>query len=630
MKNLIQLFFILFSITITAQNKEIPLKTEVNEVTVFINGAQVTREKSVDIQAGNTIVRFVNLSPYLDAKSIQVKVNTEIMVLSVNHQFNYIDSIANSNEMNALADRLKTVKDQLKIENVNNDVINEEISFLKENKLIGGKNQELSLNNLKETSNFYRDRVSTLMLKQLDVTKNIDALTVEKIKLENQIKQITLKKPVPLSEIVVKINSKTQNKCNFVLSYFVNNASWLPTYDIRAKSIDEPIEIIYKANIHQNTKEEWKNVKLILSSSNPKSGSTAPQLQPYILDYYTAPPKYTSFGNEISGQVIDYESNEPIGFANITLNNSTIGTVSNGNGFYSITVPNFNSELTASFIGYKKQTLKANRANLNFRLEPESMELDEVRVIGKKISYDGATNVRDRATAVSRIELKDMKSSMSSRIEKESLIQSITETPASVEFEIKTPYTIGSDNKNMTVEIDDLFIDAIYEYYSAPKVDKDAFLMASITNLNKYNFLDGEANVFFENTFVGKSLLNVTQASDTLKLSLGRDKNVIIKREKTKDYLKKQFLGNKKEETRAWLISIKNNKKQPININFSDQVPVSTNEEIEVLVENTTGGFINKTTGEINWSIKLEPSDKKEYELKYKIKYPKDRHLDIE
>lgn len=171
---------------------------------------------------------------------------------------------------------------------------------------------------------------------------------------------------------------------------------------------------------------------------------------------------------------------------------------------------------------------------------------------------------------------------------------------------------------------------AEFEYYCAPKVDKDAFLLANIVNWEKYNLLEGEANIFFENTFVGKTILDVRYTSDTLQLSLGRDKNVMVNREKMKDINKKQFLGNKKEDTRSWRITVKNNKKQVVNFVLSDQIPVSTMEEIEVIPENLSGGILNKENGEIKWRFTLKPSTRNELELKYKVKYPKDRTLSIE
>jgi len=171
---------------------------------------------------------------------------------------------------------------------------------------------------------------------------------------------------------------------------------------------------------------------------------------------------------------------------------------------------------------------------------------------------------------------------------------------------------------------------AEYEYYSAPKVDKDAFLLANIIDWEKYNLLEGEANIFFENTFVGKTILDVRYVSDTLNISLGRDKNVMVKRDKVQDFNKKQFFGNKKEDTRTWKIIVKNNKKQAINFVLLDQIPVSTLEEIEVIPENLSGGTLDKEKGEVKWKFTLKPADKNELELKYKVKYPKNRNLTIE
>ncbi len=171
---------------------------------------------------------------------------------------------------------------------------------------------------------------------------------------------------------------------------------------------------------------------------------------------------------------------------------------------------------------------------------------------------------------------------------------------------------------------------AKYQYYCVPKIQKDAFLIANIVDWEKYSLLEGEANIFFEDSYVGKTLLNLNNATDTLSISLGRDKNVSINREKVKDYTTKQFIGSKKEETRSWQTTVKNNKNQPINITVMDQVPVSTIEEIEVQVQDLSAGNLDKGTGEIKWEFRLDSNSKKDFTLKYSVKYPKDRKLIIE
>jgi uncharacterized membrane protein len=76
MKKIILPILMVFGMNIKSQEKkEIPVKTEVSAVTVFMSGAQVTRKKAVELPAGKSIITFTDLSPYIDAKSIQVRTN---------------------------------------------------------------------------------------------------------------------------------------------------------------------------------------------------------------------------------------------------------------------------------------------------------------------------------------------------------------------------------------------------------------------------------------------------------------------------------------------------------------------------------------------------------------------------
>ena len=156
------------------------------------------------------------------------------------------------------------------------------------------------------------------------------------------------------------------------------------------------------------------------------------------------------------------------------------------------------------------------------------------------------------------------------------------------------------------------------------------FLIANVSNWEQYNLLEGEANLFFEGTYVGKTLLDVRYAADTLQISLGRDKNISVKREKIKEFSTKKFIRSKKKESRGWDIDIKNNKSQQINMLLYDQVPVSTLEEIKVEVSETSGGKHHFKSGEIKWELTIGPNESKKFSLNYFVKYPKNRKLIIE
>ncbi len=620
----ILLLSLIFSNVFSQEISEKEVKTEVNEVTVFLDGAQIVRKKTVDLAKGKSIVRFVGLSPFIDAKSVQVKAEGELTVLSVNHQQNYLDKMEKPAELTDLEKQLETIEDKIKLENTYLSIIKEELSFLQENRDIGGKNEQVNVTNLQQASDFYSSKLTSLKMKEIERGKTLQALNGQKNDLQKQINTLTSKKEYPTGEVLVKVDAKQANKFSLELTYLVGNAGWFPSYDIRVKDINGPVQLIYKANVKQGTKADWSNVKLKFSSAAPNVSGIAPELQTYFLNYNILPPTYKMTTNGVRGKIID-NNGEPLPGTSVVVEGTTIGTVSDLEGNYSITIPNNASHLTFSFIGFNPQTLPITNSVMNVALEENTIGLDEVVVVGYGSKKEVTEALQGRAAGVD-IE-KPLKIRGTSSL---SIPVAQVENQTTVDFEINTPYSIKSDNKNYTVDMGFFDLPAFYQYYSVPKIDNDAFLIANIVDWEKYNLLEGEANVFFEETYVGKTLMDVRYASDTLKISLGRDKNISVTRGKIKDFTDKQFIGNKKEETRAWETTVKNNKKQAINMIILDQVPISTIEEIEVNIQNISGAKLNPETGEIKWEFELNPNDKKEFELKYSVKYPKNKKLIVE
>jgi hypothetical protein len=625
MKTIIILFqALVFSNLLFSQEIKVgEIKTDVNEVTVFIEGAQVIRKKNVDLAQGKSTLKFVNLSPFVDPKSVQVKAVGELTVLSVNHQQNYLDRMEKPRELQDLEKSLEAVESKIKQENAYLSIIREDLAFLQENRVIGGKNEQISIVNLQQVSDFYSNKLTALKLKEIERNNTLEELARQKSNIGNQIKTWSGKKEFPAGEVLVKVDALKPGNFAFEISYVVANAGWFPSYDIRAKNIKEPVQLIYKANVKQDTKEDWNNVKLRFSSSDPNVSGVAPELKTYFLNYNTLPPTYKRTSNSLNGKVTSTKG-EPLPGATVVVQGTTIGTVTDMEGNYSITIPDNASRVSVNYIGYNPQTLPITGSVMNVALEENTMALNEVVTIGygvqKKLSLTGMTS----GVSFDKSEIKIR------GISSLAIPTTQVEKQTAVNFEIKTPYTIKSDNKNYTVDIESYDLPAIYQYYCVPKIDKDAFLIANIIDWEKYSLLEGEANVFFEETYVGKTLLDVRYASDTLEISLGRDKKVSVNREKIRDFTTKQFIGNKKEETRTWKTTVKNNKNQEINMIVLDQVPVSTAEDIEVNVLNISGAKHDSETGEIKWKFSITPGDKRELDLKYSVKYPKSGKMIIE
>jgi uncharacterized protein (TIGR02231 family) len=199
-----------------------------------------------------------------------------------------------------------------------------------------------------------------------------------------------------------------------------------------------------------------------------------------------------------------------------------------------------------------------------------------------------------------------------------------------VTFDISTPYSLSSDGKVQTIEIQRTTTPADYKYVTTPKLSALAYLTGNITDWAEQNLIGGEATLYFENTFVGKSYLNVNQLKDTLTVSLGTDNSILVKREKRQDFTSRKVLGSNKTETYSFLITVRNNKTNPIRITVNDQIPISSNSGIEVDAVELSGGKHNSQTGEIKWDLEIKPQETRQLILTYSVKYPKDKTIILE
>jgi hypothetical protein len=640
MKTNLLVLLAICSLKVSAQTEiKKTITTKVDEVIVYIEGAQLTHYKQVSIEPGTTELKFTGLSPFIDAKTIKVKAVGKITVLSVNHQLNYLDPVKKTEEITLLGEKIKSMQDLIEIENARLEVLREEMDFLTTNKKISSSSNELTLSNLKETTEYYSGKISEIKLQEIKHRKNIENYTTDINRFQNQINTIQGTKEFPTGEIAVKVDAKTAASVNFTISYMVSNAGWYPSYDIRVNNINQPVELVYKANVHQDTKTDWTNVKIKFSSNEPVQSLVLPEIKNYLLAYNMLPPSYNNASGQVHGRVTD-ASYQPLPGVSILIKGTTIGTITDADGNFSITMPANASTLMFSYIGYLAQEVPVTSETVNVQLIEDIVGLEEVVVVGYGTSENsnltGSVSGIDMQSiygSSAGIQIRGISTQARTRPASSSIpLQTVqVKNKTSFEFEIATPYTILSDNRNYTINMCTNYLTAYYEYKCIPKITEAAFLLASITDFQQYNLLEGEANIFFENTFIGKSILDVRYLSDTLNISLGRDKNIVVKRSPVKDFVSRKIMSNKTREEKAWSISVKNNKSEAINLRLLDQVPVSLISDIKVdVAEISNEGTHTKETGLVEWKLSLKAFEQTEENLRYTVEYPKYQTVVVE
>lgn len=547
MKTTLVIGAFLVALNVSAQNENadaLKISTKPEEVMVYLNGAQVFSKGNANLKPGRQTIIFDKLSNHIDANSVQVKADADVTILSVNYQLNYLKP-QDFREYQVLDDSLKIYSDLNARLAITRRSYEEELSMLNSNKSIGGSNVGVSVSELTKMADFIRARVQETSIKKYEIEvkerKNNERIQA----INSQLSNMRNNDMKPTGEIIVQLNANNAGNANFELGYYVGNCGWVPSYDIRVKDVNSPSVIAAKANVYQNSGQDWKNVKLSLSTGNPSRGNTKPNLNPWWLSLTENLPRKDYYKKSMADE--------------------------KSKGRYADDAP-----MPAAAMGSE----------------------------GISEEIISTQNVRSRSAA--------------------NFTTVASNTTTNSTFEIKIPYTIKSDGGDNFVEIQKYDIAANYKYFAIPKTDKDAFLLAELIGWDKSELLPGDANVYFENNYVGKTYFDSRIIDDTLSVALGRDNNVIINRKQIKELNERTAVnGAQKKVTRTYEIEVKNTRKAAIELDLEDQIPLSNNELLIVELLDSGKAEYNKETGKLEWKLKLQPGEATKLRFSYSVRYPK-------
>lgn len=553
MKNI--LWLLLLPVSILAQ-KPLFTTAKTQGATVYFSGAELQHSAQLNLPVGNSEIVIKNVADYINESTLQIKAPKSVTVMSVQFTKNYISEyeIDESNPaIKKVRDSIEIVKKEIKKVQIQIYSYQQTIGLLDTNQQVGGANSGLNTAELMKMVEYYK-------AKRIELDNQIEAFKEKETKWNKTLAnlnarlQLNTAKEEKMSKgkLVLQVLNEVAGNVTLNFSYITNNAGWKPMYDLRANSIKDPIQLLYKAQVWQTTGIDWKKIKMSLSSGNPNQSNEAPLQQAWFLRYQESGAGYGSG----SGAGVGY-------FSNIPQSNT-----------YTFTRVKQNEDL------YK--TFKEDKTN--FRSGDQDGTIDDYT--------------------------------------------QISESQLNVTFDIDIPYDVLSNGKMHSVSLKEIQIPATYKFYSAPRLEKEAYLLAKIDNYGQYNLLPGEANIVFEEMNVGKTFINPEQTGDTLSLSMGRDKKISIKREKVVDKSGTKFLSSYKEQTFTYDITIRNNKKEEINLTLKDQYPLSSDKDITIELLEDGKASVNPETGFMTWDLKLAPNESKKIRISYKVRYPKDKIID--
>lgn len=529
MKTSILLILLSIPAFLFAQEQVQEVSSDIDHVELYTQGAQITRIAMSPLEAGITRLVFTGITSQLDPTSIRVKARNEVLILSVSGNTAIHSNPKKAPIIRMLEDSLALLRYELEMEKNTRFVLEQQESLILSNKELKG-DKGLVLIDLEDALIIYQKQLAQIKQGQLDSRIREQKLYGHIYRMEAQLAEFRKSNQVPTYEVVVTVSVPTAKRMErFELEYFVQGAAWVPSYDIRVKDLTSPIQLQYKADIYNNSGENWDNVQLSLSSGNPNLGGLPPVLNQQAL--YFQESGWDKYG----------------------------------------------------------------------RKQPAEREFDDLNAFkGNEYTY---------------------------KVEADTTLVIISQKNTSFSFDIPTRIKVVANNQAQKVALVDHNLKGIFEHFTVPKLEEEAFLVSKITGWEDLNLLIGTGNIYFEGTYLGQTTIDPTITTDTLVISLGRDKGVVVQREKLTEFCSSNFTGSKKREILVYEITLRNTKKEDVNILIEDQLPLSSNKDISVEATEISGAVYDEVTGKLSWQKNIPAGTTIKIRIAYEVKYPKDKVL---
>lgn len=541
MKNILTTVMFSFVVTVNAQ-KPVFTQAQIQSARVYNNSAELKHKASAQISSGTSEIVITNVANYLNENTVQIGVPKHVTVMSVQFTNAYVEEYDNNQD----SPLVKPVKEEIEKKETELKKIKNEIDTEKHAIELLDKNRSIE-----ETQNFSVAELSKLLeyykTKRTEMSNHIDVLTKKEKTLQEELKALkgklsfnqTSSEKTSQGKLIVYVMSSQSTTIPLHISYLTNQATWQPSYEMRIDQINQPINMLYKAQVQQNTGVDWKNVKLSLTSGRANQNTFAPELQPWFLNY-----------------------SSPI--------------------------------VSRQVAGKAKAAMHTRQSDFDDSSNAGTLNYETVSAL---------STINDHTQ--------------------------INENQLNITFDIDIPYTILSNGKQHSVALKDTQLPATYSYISTPKLDANAYLVAKIKNYGEYNILPGEANVVFEGMYVGKTYVNANANEDELRLSLGKDQNISVTRTLINDKSGTKTLSSRKVQDFVYEISIRNNKKESVSLIVEDQIPISSNTDIEITLTDKNGAKVDEEKGKLSWEVNLKPNETKKVRFGYQVKSAKDKSIKL-
>ncbi|WP_315831471.1 mucoidy inhibitor MuiA family protein [Bradyrhizobium prioriisuperbiae] len=283
-----------------AHAADIDAPSRIDAVTVFPDGAMVTRLTEVALPQGNSTLLIKGLPTVLDPASVRVEAIADgaLAIGSVETRLSPGDArpvvdAALEARITALKDQSETIAARLDALDVKRKSI---VRFSETSPTGQGKDDKgIDPANWKSAWDVVGDELARVN-EDIRVARGKRTELTEQIAALEQARPATAKPGAPKRDITVAVAAGGALKATLTIVYRVSQAAWTPRYDAKldtgAKGRKPSLELVRRAEVTQRTGEDWDEATIAVSTVRTQGGTAAPEVTPMIVsfadDFYAA------------------------------------------------------------------------------------------------------------------------------------------------------------------------------------------------------------------------------------------------------------------------------------------------------------------------------------------------------
>jgi len=284
-------------------NSTEPIRSRITEVVVYPEQALIRRTAELTLTEGEHQLVYLILPAMADGASVQASGRGSFTLRDITIRNIQLKKVPDE-KINALKTKIEELEAQIIQTQDRLNRIAGERDFIKKivDKVTAAKDKEtpseLNPDNWIKMVQFYRTKSEELDKENRETARSLAFLNRDLQALKRELNDLGGQRVLNQRQVEVKIDVKKAGKLFLDLSYRVNGPGWEPLYELRAASREKTMTVLYQALVRQNTGEDWKNVKLSLSTAQPALPSRHPDLTPWIVGFNRPSPSPIAGGVE--------------------------------------------------------------------------------------------------------------------------------------------------------------------------------------------------------------------------------------------------------------------------------------------------------------------------------------------